>query len=297
MSHRRRVVGLLDRPGGRALLSWAATWYARHLSQADVQVWYDGLWWHRSGSYRFPDGPRFRYFRDHFLRRREQAETMIRDAHEYWYHGGCPRRGETVIDVGAGRGEDVLAFSNTVGPEGRVLAIEAHPVTFALLKRFCIDNRLDNAVPIQMATLDGPGTVTMGDADEWTENTVGRAGYMVPADTLDAICRREAPGPIGLLKMNIEGAESPALRGAVEVLARTRLVAVACHDFRADRGHGETYRTRRDVQAFLASQGFTVTARASDSRDWVRDHVFGVRTSNAGRHGPPTTALHASADV
>lgn len=277
MSVRGRLLSVVDRPGGRALLACAGTWYARRLTTADVEIRYDGLWRHRSGGYWFPDGARFRYFRDELLRWKGQAQAMVRDAHDYWYHAGAPRPGETVIDVGAGRGEDVLAFSQTVGSAGRVLAIEAHPGSFALLERFCADNRLDNVRPLHVATMDVRGTVTMGDADEWTENTVGQGSHEVPADTLDAICGREAPGPVGLLKMNIEGAESPTLRGALDVLARTRLVAVACHDFRADRGHGDQYRTRDDVQAFLADRGFTVTSRAGDPRDWVRDHVFGTR--------------------
>ena len=44
-----------------------------------------------------------------------------------------PTRGDTVIDVGAGIGEETVVFSRLVGAAGKVIAIEAHPETFKCL--------------------------------------------------------------------------------------------------------------------------------------------------------------------
>ena len=77
--------------------------------------------------------------------------------------------------------------------------------------------------------------------------------------------------------MNIEGAERFALIGMKSVIQRVQAICIACHDFRANLGHGEEFRTRAFVERFLAEQGFTVTFRSDDQRSWVRDHVHGLR--------------------
>ena len=224
------------------------------------------------------DGSRFQYFRDEFRRWSHQADRCVAASRDYWYQAGAPLPGETVVDVGAGRGEDLLAFRESVGPAGRVLAIEAHPITFRLLQRFCELNRLAIVLPVHAAALDYEGTARIGNRADWQDNSIGDGDdFAVPARTLDDICRVHAPGPVGLLKLNIEGSEASALRGATRLLARTRLVAVACHDFRADRGDGERFRTRTEVQRLLDAAGFEVTVRSDDPRVGVQDHVFGVR--------------------
>ncbi|MBK8142713.1 MAG: hypothetical protein IPK57_18205 [Chitinophagaceae bacterium] len=46
-----------------------------------------------------------------------------------------PRRGEIVLDLGAVLGEETLYYSQLVGHKGRVLAIEANPAVFEVLKK------------------------------------------------------------------------------------------------------------------------------------------------------------------
>jgi hypothetical protein len=139
-------------------------------------------------------------------------------------------------------------------------------------------NRLANVLPIHVAAADYAGTARIEDCEDWRDNSIDDSGAIaVPARTLDEICGAEAPGPVGLLKLNIEGSETAALRGATALLARTRLVAVACHDFRANRGDGERFRTRAEVQQLLRAAGFTVTLRTEDPRLGINDHVYGAR--------------------
>jgi FkbM family methyltransferase len=272
------IARLLDRPGGRALLASATTRYARHLAHADVEVRYQGLWLHRCRNEYFPDGLRFHYCRDDFSRWPRQLDRCVQNAADYWYYAGAPVADEIVIDVGAGCGEDSMAFSRTVGSTGRVIAIEAHPVTFAMLRQCCELNRLMNVLPIHAAAVEYRGTARIADCKDWRDNSIDDGGaFAVPARTLDEICRADAPGPVGLLKLNIEGSEAAALRGATGLLGRTRLVAVACHDFRANRGDGERFRTHAEVQHLLRNAGFTVTVRTEDPRLGISDHVYGAR--------------------
>ena len=77
--------------------------------------------------------------------------------------------------------------------------------------------------------------------------------------------------------MNIEGAEQDAIAGMAATIGKVRSICVACHDFRAERGDGEQYRTREKIIGFLTSHGFTVAGRRDDRRPFVRDHVYGFR--------------------
>jgi len=92
----------------------------------------------------------------------------------------------------------------------------------------------------------------------------------------DRLCSQVGIDRIDYLKMNIEGAERFALPGCREALARTRYVTVAAHDFRADRGEGEEFRTLEFVREFLMDSGFELTMR-EDPRYYVPYHVHGVR--------------------
>ena len=281
MSIRRNALALLDRPGGRTILGKLATLYARRMSSADVETYYDGAWIHRVGSQFFPDGPRFQHDRDSLVRWKDEPARYLENAHDFWFRHLPPVEGEVVVDVGAGHGEDVIAFSQAVGKTGRVLAVEAHPASFEILRRFCALNRLDNVTCLHAAMMDRPGTVTFSDDGSWEEAAVlkgdDRPGVKVPAATLDDVCSKEGVTRIALLKMNIEGAERSALLGMERTLKSVRTVCVACHDFRADRGDGEEFRTKAFVTSFLAARGFELASRPNDERDYVRDHVFGLK--------------------
>jgi FkbM family methyltransferase len=187
-----------------------------------------------------------------------------------------------VVDVGAGRGEDTFTLSRGVGKSGRVIAIEAHPRSFAMLNSFCRLNDVSNVTALHTALMDKPGTVEMVESQStWQENAVDPdakvSGVRVSATTLDEVCKKQEIGYIDFLKMNIEGAERYALLGMPYMMPRIRQICVACHDFRSNLGHGDRFRTRSFVEQTLLKHGFTIASREQDPRDYVRDHVFGLR--------------------
>lgn len=283
MSLKRRLLQQIDVPGGRPLLAWLTTRHARRLLQrADVHVTHRGLWTHTIGEYVVPDGARYAYDSSRILKWNTEVPKYLGNAEDYWFREYSPRPGDVIVDVGAGRGEDVLAFSQRVGSTGRVIAIEAHPVSFHLLQAFCALNRLDNVTAVNCALMDTAGSVTIETGDDWRANTVGggtASGTAVRATTLDLLARELRLGDVAFLKMNIEGAERQALPGMEATLPRIAHLCVCCHDFRAERGDGEQYRTRAFVEQFLSSRGFSVHTRGADARPWVRDHLHARRTS------------------
>lgn len=212
----------------------------------------------------------------------EQLEKYLRDARDYWFHVYHPREGDVIVDIGAGRGEDVYAFSLAAGPKGRVWAIEAHPENFRHLVEFCEAYGLANVTCLNLACTDRPGQMQVETLPVWESNYVREGApsptsYPVEALPFDAICRRHGIGRIDFLKMNIEGAERAALPGCREALRRTRYCCVAAHDFRADRGEGEHFRTRAFVWDFLSDLGFRLVTRDDDPRYYVPYHIHGWR--------------------
>jgi FkbM family methyltransferase len=193
-----------------------------------------------------------------------------------------PGPGDTVLDLGAGIGEEAMTFSELVGPEGRVVCVEAHPSTFDQLTATCRVNGLTNVRCEQYAIADTPGEVRMEASVGPTH--VGAAigderGVPVPAETVDGLVSRLALEHIDLLKMNIEGAERLAVRAMDETLGRTSHVVVSCHDFLvplfgADPAEVATFDT---VRHFLCDRGFDVVTRPDDHRPWIPYYLYGAR--------------------
>ncbi len=255
----------------------------RSLAGEGLEIVYeDGLWMHRAGGLWFPDGPTFAYVEGCWAQWPERAAKYRRDAADYWFHVYQPRPGDVIVDIGAGRGEDVLAFSEAVGEAGTVWAVEAHPDSFRLLDRFCRKNGLTNVRLLNCAAMDRRGRLRVETLPVWESNYVhdGPATATsrdVEAFPFDEIRAREGVERIDFLKMNIEGAERFALRGMAETLAHVRFACIAAHDFRAARGEGEEFRTHDFVVQTLRAAGFQLTIRADDPRYYVKEHIHAWR--------------------
>jgi FkbM family methyltransferase len=264
-----------------------ATAIARQaLPGVDIEVFWDGMWIRRVGPYYFPDPDMFNGRPLAWERWAQQAGKYLRDAEDYWFHLYKPSEGNVIVDIGAGRGEDVFAFSHSVGPSGRVIAIEPHPVSFRALEKFRALNRLNNVELLNYACVDHPAQLEIETLPVWESNYV-RSGsrsptsHAVTAVRFDDLCKERRIDRIDYLKMNIEGAERAALPGCRAALDRTHFVTVAAHDFRAARGEGEEFRTLAFVRQFLTVAGFDLITRDDDSRYYVPYHVHGSRGPRA----------------
>lgn len=196
-------------------------------------------------------------------------------ANQYW-----PSPGDVVIDVGAGVGEETLTFSKLVGDQGKVYSIEANPGTFAVLQFFCRQNNLPNVVLNNVALGEKQGVTFIEDEQMYgVGNTLSAsaigASVEVQMTSLDKFVTDHKLSKIDLLKMNIEGAEQLVIGGMMESINQVKNVAISCHDFRADLGEGEFYRTREKIVAFLGRHNFEIVTRSSG--DAVADnYVYGT---------------------
>jgi FkbM family methyltransferase len=102
-----------------------------------------------------------------------------------------------------------------------VLAVEADPRVFAILERTVGLNPGLKVEAVRVAAAAESGTLVLNGYDEHGDNwgissiatPQGGGAFEVPAEPLDVLFDRHRVGEVGLLKMDIEGAEVLALRG------------------------------------------------------------------------------------
>lgn len=199
---------------------------------------------------------------------------------DHWAWGYCPQPGDTVVDVGAGIGEEAVVFSRLVGDQGRVISIEAHPQTFDCLRETIERSSLTNVTPLRCALADRDGELFITDAAFHLGNSVvGQTGGMrVEARSLDSLVAELGLDEVALVKMNIEGAEKLAVEGLDQSGRRVRNMVVSCHDFLVDHyGAGEEMRTKVHVRRKLEDLGFTISTRPDAPESWVRDYLYAHR--------------------
>lgn len=134
------------------------------------------------------------------------------------------REGEIVVDIGAHIGYFTLLLSRLVGPNGCVYAFEPDHGNFTILKRNVEMNGCKNVVLEQKAVSDRAGkNVLVG----WNLQGRGTAKTKEPGEhrvvdtvVLDEYFRNESR-KISFIKIDVEGHELFALRGARRILSET----------------------------------------------------------------------------
>ncbi|MDH5536773.1 MAG: FkbM family methyltransferase [Betaproteobacteria bacterium] len=132
--------------------------------------------------------------------------------------------GDIFIDVGANVGYYALLAASLVGDKGTVLAVEASPSIFGLLKDNVSLNGFANIELFNEAASDRPGFLEIflaPDSNIGATTTVAseavRKGYtreaQVRARTLSAIVGKDRLLDARLIKMDVEGAEASVIKG------------------------------------------------------------------------------------
>ncbi|MEN8228181.1 MAG: FkbM family methyltransferase [Bacteroidota bacterium] len=133
------------------------------------------------------------------------------------------KEGDTFIDVGANIGLMSIFASSIVMDSGKIIAFEPNPVTLKILKRNIALNNISNIQTSDYAV----GAKASGAKiyDRWDSNR-GSASLIKPESesdsydieviTLSDYCK--ANQEIHLIKIDIEGFELEALKGAKEIL-------------------------------------------------------------------------------
>jgi FkbM family methyltransferase len=150
-----------------------------------------------------------------------------------------PKQGDIVVDIGANIGRYTLIASKRVGTNGKVVAIEAHPGNFEMLNRNIKLNRLTNVIPLNYAAYSKETKVKLYVPDEESGYTIyhtlmertGKKFVEVDAITLDYLLLqlngiREGVVEVNWIKIDVEGVEFEVLKGATNVLSKSKDIAL-----------------------------------------------------------------------
>ncbi|MEP6716991.1 MAG: FkbM family methyltransferase, partial [Terriglobia bacterium] len=183
------------------------------------------MWWHR---FSFPERrtggwwwiSRFRF---EFLAGWFEQECTI------WVRKFV-KPGMTVVDIGAHLGFYTRLLSKLVGPAGKVLAFEANPENFAVLRRNLRGYK--NVELLNSCVADKDGSFTLYVSPGHSNHSL-MPGYSVAASTLtipgvalDSFLAGRGIHEVGFIKCDTEGAEPLVLAGMRQTLSGLRAPVV-----------------------------------------------------------------------
>ena len=148
-----------------------------------------------------------------------------------------PKEGDIVIDIGAHIGLYTIISSKRVGTNGKVVAIEAHPSNFEMLKSNIKLNQLTNVTPLNYAVYSKETKIKLYlpevESGYTIYNTImsNRARtedkfVEVNANTLDYLLQLNKITDVNWVKIDVEGAEFEVLKGASNVLSKSKDIAL-----------------------------------------------------------------------
>jgi FkbM family methyltransferase len=151
-----------------------------------------------------------------------------------------PKEKDIVVDIGAHIGRYTIISSKRIGPNGKVVAIEADPSNFEMLKRNISLNQFTNILPINYAVSSREEKVRLylpsQESGITIYNTImtDRARIekdkfiQVNANTLDNLLEQNGISheEVNWIKIDVEGAEFEVLIGATSILSKSKDIAI-----------------------------------------------------------------------
>jgi len=188
------------------------------------------------------------------------TELVLRES--YLYHDAFSehvqlRPGDCALDLGGNIGTVAMGFSRIVGPAGRVFSFE--PLTHPVLRRNLEANGIRNVELIPEGVSDRPGEAEINFTDQCINSSIANP---TPGDgalpihkrtisltTVDRFVEERQLDRVDFIKMDIEGAEEPALLGSQKVIERFRpkwSIASYHTDFEGELQHPKLVRRLRE---------------------------------------------------
>jgi FkbM family methyltransferase len=138
---------------------------------------------------------------------------------QYAYKNVKPSSGDVIIDAGACFGDTALWFSKYIG-NGRVYAFEPMEENFKILKENIKVNSLEKVIiPVQKGVGETESKLKIsGYAGGASVAFGGTNGKTIDITSIDKFVSDNKIEHVDFIKMDIEGAELSALKGAVETI-------------------------------------------------------------------------------
>ena len=204
----------------------------------------------------------------------EQDEwiTPTLQATQGWEPGQTALLGEritptmTVVDAGAHIGYFTCQAARLVGPRGLVLAFEPAPRNFELLTANVWRNGFTNVMCFPWALGDAPGfaqlQLSASNTGDHRLHGAGGETVTVRVAALDDVLA--IPGPVDVVKLDVQGSEHAAVRGMERLLTASPSVLVVAELSPADvRSAGSE---PLELLAYYRSLGFWIRVQLPDEK-------------------------------
>lgn len=179
---------------------------------------------------------------------------------------------DVVVDIGAGLGHEAIHIAQQTGM-AQFFAVEIQPSVYECLCQTLHEAGFGKATGVAIGESDGSLFIAPSARYE-AQSTATDAGCVeVPTIAWQKYLDKYGLSEIDLLKINIEGAEKYLLP-AIGNFDNVKRIIISAHDFRADDGEGEHFRTRAFVEDFLTARGYKL-APVGDG--WLRDWIYAER--------------------
>jgi len=177
--------------------------------------------------------------------------------HEMRFVRALLQPGDGFIDGGANIGVYSLLSAGVVGPRGRVDAFEPDPLAAKRLRENVVLNQLSNVVVHEAAIGDRPGKARFTQGWDVSNRMVSQNQPVQEAIEFNAVRLDDAlqPGARYMIgKLDLEGAELAALRGAVSHLQTANPPVWMFEGF--EHQLAKLGDSRRDLLSILSARGF-----------------------------------------
>ena len=209
-----------------------------------------------------------------FYCRNNNDDIPMMTTHEYdnIERNFTPKEGDIVIDVGAHIGPYTLKAAKRVGLNGKVIAIEADPENFDILNRNVQLNKMTNVIALNYAAYFKEDKIKLYllkvDKSSYTKyNTImiDRAQHNnennnfveVKANTLDYLLQSIGikHEQINWIKIDVEGAEYDVLKGAKNILSKSKDISLLIEIHNLTTNNTTLY---EPIKEFLNSYNFKI---------------------------------------
>lgn len=160
-------------------------------------------------------------------------DNYEKDNFRFFFNAVKP--GDTVLDFGAHIGLFAAMASKAVGANGKVYAFEPSPSTNELLKKTVVINNASSIITTFQKAIGGTVGKTTFFVGEQADNANSLVNYKedrpfrgidIEVTTIDTFVKEQQLQKIDFIKIDVEGVEYDAMRGAVETFKKFKPKAI-----------------------------------------------------------------------
>ena len=203
----------------KSKMTYLVTWLSRLLNDEDLTYIFEGEEAEETGE----SGETLRY-KEYVIEGLDDVCQKELNAELYEMKYVKPLEGDVVLDVGAYKGDTAIYFADRVGRKGKVYSFEPVKANYESLVNNLKTNKLEDivvAVNKGCAPESGPlKVISSKSGAPWAFVSESQGVLDVEMTSIDDFVEANNIEKLDFIKMDVEGFEESAIRGAIKTLKR-----------------------------------------------------------------------------